>query len=238
MAACPAAWVEKNNSVSLEQIGGMWCPAGDPHFGPVLEQGLADEFDGEVFAGAIAWLGDRRVALDIGAHIGLWTTRLARHFAQVVAFEPDAENFAALVENTAGMANVRPLPLAMAPRSGRFALSHEGTMNSGEGYLVPLNGHDDWVVGLALDDARFVNVDLIKLDIEGLEAEALPAAERTVRECRPVIVLEENRTGVRYGGQVGDARRLLQSWGMIEVDRYQSGLHDHFDVLMAWEPRN
>ena len=98
----------------------------------------------------------RRVCLDIGAHIGTWTVLLARVFESVVAFEPDTQNFIALTRNLvlSGVKNVRALPLAVAHRSGRFCLSHEGTINCGEGYLTPFSEGDEWVIGLRLDDAQ------------------------------------------------------------------------------------
>jgi len=130
--------------------------------------------------------------------------------------------------------NVRALPLAVAHRSGRFCLSHEGCINSGEGYLTPVSEGDDWVIGLKLDDAQFTDVDLIKLDVEGLEWEILANGERTIRSNRPVVVLEENqRIGARYGGAAGDARGLLQDWGMTEVARREF-IDGVFDVVLAW----
>ena len=54
--------------MSLQQINGMWCPAGDPYFTPLLRtSGFYDQW---VYDHALAVTGTRRVALDIGAHIG------------------------------------------------------------------------------------------------------------------------------------------------------------------------
>lgn len=218
--------------MTLELINGTWCRPGDPYFTPILQSG---EFnDRWVLDQALLHVKQRRLALDIGAHIGLWSRELAREFGFVVAFEPDPENFAALGRNLTGVTNVRALWLAVAPRSGRFCLSHEGTINSGEGFLTPLiNGESDWVVGLKLDDANFTNVDLVKIDIEGLEALVLAGGEQMICANRPVVVLEESFLGVRYGGQVGDARRLLEGWGMAEVARREF-IPGGFDVVMAW----
>ena len=154
----------------------------------------------------------------------------------MVAFEPDTQNFIALTRNLvlSGVKNVRALPLAVAHRSGRFCLSHEGTINSGEGYLTPFSEGDEWVIGLRLDDAQFTDVDLIKIDTEGLEWEILANGEKTIRSNRPVIVLEENqRVGARYGGAAEDARLLLADWGMAEVARREF-VDGVFDVVMAW----
>ena len=152
----------------------------------------------------------------------------------MVAFKPDLANFVCLTRNTKYLPNVRALPLAIAHRSGRFSLSHEGTVNSGEGFLVPANGETDWVVGLRLDDAKFEHLDLIKIDVEGMEQLVLLNAETTIHACRPVIVLEENeRVGHRYGGKASDARQMLQDWGMVEVARREF-ISGAYDVVMRW----
>ena len=54
------------------------------------------------------------------------------------------------------------------------------------------------------------------------------SGERTIRDSRPIIVLEENGCAVRYEQKIGDARRLLESWGMREAARFEE------DVIMEW----
>jgi FkbM family methyltransferase len=218
--------------VTLELVNGTWCPAGDPYFDPLVRAGGFN--DAWTFDQAMVHLRERRVVLDIGAHIGLWTRELAQEFRAVVAFEPDPENFTALRRNTEHLANVRALPLAVAPHTGRYRLSHDGMINSGEGYLVPATAGDDWVIGVRLDDCQFEQVDLIKADVEGCEWEVFANGERTIHHCKPVIILEENhRIGPRYGGKPEDARQMLQDWGMIEVARKEF-IPGAFDVVMRW----
>jgi FkbM family methyltransferase len=43
---------------------------------------------------------------------------------------------------------------------------------------------------VALDDFRFTRLDFLKLDIEGMELEALEGARRTVEACRPIMLVE------------------------------------------------
>jgi len=44
---------------------------------------------------------------------------------------------------------------------------------------------------LALDDIGAARVDFIKLDVEGMELEALQGAEKTVERSRPVLLIEK-----------------------------------------------
>lgn len=211
----------------LERIGDMWCPAGDPYFGPRLTAWGGPIWDAPAMLAAFERVTAWDCAIDIGAHIGTWTRELAPRFGSVAAIEPDPRNFSALCENMRGAPNVRMLPLAIAPVVGRFSLSHAGTINSGQGYVTPFQPGEQVVTGVPLD-ALALRPGLIKIDVEGLELEVILSGERTIRDSRPIIVLEENGCAVRYEQKIGDARRLLESWGMREAARFEE------DVIMEW----
>lgn len=219
---------------SLVHLGGMWCPPNDPYFGPRLMSPNGALWDGPTMQAAFDLVTDWRCAVDVGAHIGLWTRQLAPRFQTVVAFEPDAMNFGALQENLRGVGNTRLLPLALAKSAGRFSFSHQGTVNSGQGYLTPLQDDEPWVVGVPLDVLALDNVGLLKLDVEGLELDVIAGGEDTIRRCKPVIVLEENVCATRYGRLAGDARKVLESWGMVEAKRIEFA-ENNFDVVLHWE---
>lgn len=217
----------------LVHLGGMWCPAGDPYFGPRLMSADGPLWDGQTMNAALECVTDWRLAVDVGAHIGTWTRQLAPRFDAVVAFEPDALNFEALQENLGGVGNTRLLPLALAKSPGRFSLSHDGTVNSGQGYLTPLQDGQPWVVCVTLDMLALEGVGLLKLDVEGLECDVIAGAEQTIRGSRPVVVLEENVCAQRYGRVAGEARRMLEDWGMFEAKRIEFA-ENNFDVVMKF----
>lgn len=219
----------------LVHLGGMWCPAGDPYFGPRLMSGDGALWDGPAMRAAFDLVTDWRLALDVGAHIGTWTRQLAPRFDQVVALEPDALNFAALSENLGAVGNVKLLPLAAAPHAGRFSLSRVGTVNSGQGYLTPVQDDEQWVVGVPIDALALEGIGFMKLDVEGLECEVLSGARKTVYGNRPIVALEENVCATRYGHQPGDARAILEDLGMHEAARFEFA-PNNFDVIMAWRP--
>jgi len=49
---------------------------------------------------------------------------------------------------------------------------------------------------------RLTRLDLIKIDIEGMELEALQGARQTIERCRPIMLIEQIKTG----------RDQLRSW--------------------------
>jgi FkbM family methyltransferase len=47
---------------------------------------------------------------------------------------------------------------------------------------------------LTIDEFDFPRVDLIKLDIEGMELEALAGGIKTIQKCRPILFIEKIKT--------------------------------------------
>ena len=54
---------------------------------------------------------------------------------------------------------------------------------------------------MALDEFNLPRVDLIKIDVEGMELEALEGARRTIERSHPIMLIEKIKT---------DAAQLLQ----------------------------
>ena len=68
-----------------------------------------------------------------------------------------------------------------------------------------------------LDSYNFQNVDIIKIDVEGFEIPVLNGAKQTILSQQPVIQIEGNDSGKKYGRSKIDIFNLLVSWGMKRV---------------------
>lgn len=153
------------------------------------------------------------VAVDVGAHIGIWSAELAKHFSVVEAFEPVAENYDCLRANVWGLA-VRFRQYALGDREGycEMFLPREG--NSGMAYAAENLYDGSERVSTAkmytLDSYEFRDVGLIKIDVEGYEGNVVLGAFGTIMESRPVIVFEDNGLGPkRYGSKWLDPKPML-----------------------------
>jgi hypothetical protein len=95
-------------------------------------------------------------------------------------------------ENTAGMHN--PADKQSEPNSGMFE-KHDGPG------AIPV---------LSIDQLGLDNCDLIHLDIEGGEYDALMGAEQTIKQFRPLICLEWFQNQEKL-------TELMESWKYKEI---------------------
>lgn len=140
------------------------------------------------------------LVIEAGANIGSHTLPLSRAVGEegaVIAFEPQRLVFHLLCANLAlnSIANVYAYQKAVGATSGTILvpqLDPTADCNFGglplgqweEGEPVPL---------VRLDDMRLPRLDLLKADVEGMEAEVLAGATRTIAAHRPLVYLECDR---------------------------------------------
>lgn len=183
------------------------------------------------YEAALQFVPVRNVAVDVGAHVGLWSYFMARDFASVVAFEPMKAHADCWVENMAGHGNATLHRVALGETVKMVALSTRRADSSGD-TGVDLHGGNAISRQCRLDDFDLDRVDFIKVDCEGYELFVLRGAGETIRRCKPVIVVEQKpHTGgpARYGIGETAAVTFLQSLGMKEMTKPMSG-----DWIMGW----
>jgi FkbM family methyltransferase len=138
--------------------------------------------------------------LDIGANIGFYSLVFSRAVGpggHVWAFEPDPDNFSTLQRNIRLNApiNVTTVQAAVSSKSGQ-AMLHRSPANAGDHRLYHVeHGSDSVPVGtVSLDDffsSPLPPIDVIKMDIQGAEGQALLGMTRILRENRPLTLVIE-----------------------------------------------
>ena len=139
--------------------------------------------------------------LDIGANVGDWTLAMASRVGdrgRVLAFEP-VPYLAETVRKTARinrMPWVEVLPVALSASDGTAEFSVERA-NSGGSRLGRQSGDftHTTVVTARLDTLvatrpDLERIDLVKIDVEGAEADVLLGAQQTFARFRPVLLFE------------------------------------------------
>lgn len=142
--------------------------------------------------------------LDVGAQLGYVTGHLASLVGatgRVLSFEPDPNALARLRRGVEanGLAQVSVMPMAASDRDGELVLHvspvvgwSTAVRGTHLGDLVPVT-----VRAARLDTLRDEGViegpiRLVKIDVEGYEANVLDGMQRLLAEDRPYVVLEVN----------------------------------------------
>lgn len=161
------------------------------------------------------------VVLDVGANIGAFSVYAAKKGCQVYAFEPDAENYEVLLENTKSYTSIVPFREALVGThekeiefftndSGRNKGLHSLVVQRGRGsHTVPANNFSD-VVSQLLPNK-------IKMDTEGGEVSMLLG--RPIHSCVKAIALE--------------IHLQRKEWRYDQMPRLIKELHQQFPICVV-----
>ena len=169
----------------------------DAHVGRALEvYGEWAEAEVELLR---AFLGPGKVAVDVGANIGTHAVAMAQAVGPtglVLAFEPQRAVHQVLCANAAlnGLLQLKAFHAALGAQAGGVVVPEVDYAEPGNFGGVPLGA---WTQGetvpvLTLDGFALPRCDVLKVDVEGMEAAVLAGAQDTLRRCQPVVYFENN----------------------------------------------
>lgn len=204
----------------MKYVGGLWIPDEEIYLAAHLREtpGYAENYDAALLGLALV-AGTRRVAIDVGANVGLWSRRLADAFEYVHAFEP-ANSPRACFQKNVQRTNVDLHATALGDRNGTTGL----VPRPGTTFKTSIRGSVGEFELRTLDSFGFTDVDFIKIDCEGADYYVLDGARSTILRERPVVLFED-KPGVaakRYGLPQDAASLLLESYG-YEVHHVERG---------------
>lgn len=181
---------------------------------------------------AVKLTQSRRVAVQAGGNLGMYPKRLAALFATVYTFEPSVSLFPLLCRN-APEPNILRYQAALGVRRELVNTSQtrrDGRPNAHEG-ITHIDGAGP-IPTLRLDDFALPMCDFIQFDLEGWELFALQGAAETLARCRPVLMLEINKS-LRYVGlNPEDVRDYVIAQGFRSLWRAHS---DEVFVPVEWQ---
>lgn len=173
---------------------------------------------------AIDYAKNFNVALDAGANSGTWSAVMAESFSKVISFEPAEDVFEELCKVSEAYGNIDAYREALGSEKGEIEVlnTKKKQHNSWSRFVRPVKHKGEIFVNKApistIDSLELKNLDLLKVDVEGLETQVLMGAKNTILAFKPVIIIEASSYGrKRYGEQERAMETLLEEWGAKEV---------------------
>jgi FkbM family methyltransferase len=183
---------------------------------------------------------DCKIAIQGGGACGVWPVALAEHFEMIFTFEPDLLNYWCLSANVSHLpTKIFPANFALGENPGTVVTKSPPTEknNTGAYYTVPatiaeIEGGLS-VPQITIDSMEINGCDLLCLDIEGREVEALRGAYKTIDEFRPFVMIEEKPLPQMGKGKdvahvAGEAKEWLE-----KIHGYKVIREVHRDLIMA-----
>jgi FkbM family methyltransferase len=156
--------------------------------------------------------GNGVVALDCGANLGVHTlefSRLMKDWGYVYSFEPQRQIFHSLCGSLAlnDIKNVTVQKVALGAEEGVIDVpvldyklkKNYGGLELSQNTLSKIDNQPNLTEHeklslITLDSLKFLRVDLIKIDIEGMELEAFFGAENILVKLKPIIFYESSKS--------------------------------------------
>lgn len=191
----------------MQLIGKWWFPEEEQQQRAEVEKTGSWQIDR--LLAALDYVEDWTCAFDIGAHVGLWSAEMMKHFDRVVAFEPVPDHFDCLLRNVSPDPKFSAWNIGLSDYDGSAAFRIDdrlGAQNTGGTFLETSIAGDVHVH--KLDTMRAAgNIpapSFMKIDVEGWEVHVLEGAQNLIHECWPIIFVEDkpkfrNRANFHFG---------------------------------------
>lgn len=154
----------------------------------------------------------KHVAVQAGGAMGMWAKRMAQVFDVVYTFEPTPQSFYCLNFNCPEE-NIIAFNAAIGEKSGMVNMAFPEHKKRSVAKKDNFGGFRCFPGGIVptirIDDLKLPGCDLLFLDLEGYELFALKGAIETIKNYRPVIVLEDKGCSKAFGYEKGEVERWL-----------------------------
>lgn len=201
----------------MKKFDEWFLPDGEEHL-PMIMQAVPRKVDGRhtyqyhKYEAALRYTRDRVLAVDVGAHVGLWSYFMAKDFEHVAAFEPMAAHARCWYANMNGVHNAELFESALGEAPGTVNIATRTQGSSGDTGVIA--GSEGNIPMMTLDSLDLQNLSLIKIDCEGFEEFVLRGGQKTLSKCKPVVIVEQKGLmSLQYGLTEKSAVEYLETLG-------------------------
>jgi|TARA_R110001592_G_scaffold109776_1_gene305718 FkbM family methyltransferase len=197
--------------MKIEKLsGGLWVPSMDAQIDEWREKGnpFMQETGLNQF---VQWCDNQHkkfnLIVDVGAWCGTWTLSMQQYAKNIHCYEPNKLHYECLSRNLSTHSHVNLYNQAVGNEDGFVKLTEESaTQNT----RVLLEKGETKIN--KLDSLDTAGIDMIKIDVEGLEMEVLKGAGKTLENVE-YLMIELNGNSEKYGSSKRDIKEHLKSLG-------------------------
>ena len=195
----------------IEQRDGWWWPKDD------IEAWKWIPIEIAAIPDLVKWVPERNLVIHAGGNCGVWSKIYSPLFKEVVTFEPNDINFECFKRNV-DEANVTIYKAGLSDKEG-FCKSVDGDGDKNYGALQ-IEEAEEGIPMMTIDSLN-LNPDLIQLDVEGFEENAIRGARNTIMRSRPIIIIEQKQLA-KNGMNDAEIAIMIQRMGYFFAERVWS----------------
>lgn len=165
------------------------------------------------------YVKEKKVLIQAGGNCGMYARFYGNYFENIFTFEPNPNNFKCLELNCTDK-KYKIHNVGLGRIAGKADLIHpSGLKRRNMGVWQTKENPQGNITLISIDSLNLERCDLIHLDIEGFESNALRGAEKTITKYKPVIILEAG-----HGSEVAESygyntvEKLTSDWILIHED--------------------
>jgi FkbM family methyltransferase len=169
----------------------------------------------------VNYCNKRRVMIQAGGNAGYYVKKYSELFDYVYTFEPLPLLFYCLNLNVTS-SNVYKFNCCLGNKNECVSMNDESlTLGHGGSHVNIWNNIlPKTVPTIKIDNLNLQICDLIQLDLEGYEFNALLGGVETIKRCKPVIVIEDySAWAERYESSLSKIEDLLFSLNYVFIDK-------------------
>jgi FkbM family methyltransferase len=174
----------------------------------------------DLYKHILPYVSDQNIMIQAGGNCGFILSTFVPHFKHVYTFEPDPVNFYCLTHNVPDD-HVYKMQACLGDKHETVSvqqLIRPDRLHDTGGVHVSGTGYTPTII---IDNLNLPGCDLIQLDIEGYELNALNGAIETIKKYKPVLCIEFCEKWLnRYNANSDKILNLLEELNYVLVEEF------------------
>ena len=167
----------------VEKEGGWIWPAADEN-----SWKYQNEYQ-DLIGAVMPYVKNKGIMIQAGGNCGFMLSKFVNHFDYIYTFEPDPVNFYCLNQNVLAQ-NVVKMQMCLGvdnkPVNVQQLIRPNRPNDTGGVHIAG----DGYIPSIKIDDLNLPGCDLIQLDVEGYELNAILGGVNTISKYKPTLCIE------------------------------------------------